>query len=319
MRYPSLFMFCVFIACSAHAQPFDAWLAELRQEALENGISATLMDTVVAQAKPIPRVIELDRKQPEFTLTFQQYMDRVVPESRVRKGKQKFAENEALLHEIGKKYGVQPRFIVALWGIETDFGRVSGGFRVINALLTLAHDGRRSAFFRKELLQALKILDAGHISLDKMMGSWAGAMGQVQFMPSSFNNFAEDGDGDGAKDIWTNRKDALSSAANYLAKSSWKADRTWGRRVKLPPHFDLTLVGNKKRSKPISAWQALGVRRLDGSDLPDRDLQAWIVMPGKAEGPAYLVYSNYQVILKWNRSDYFATAVGTLADRIAGD
>lgn len=300
----------------AQTQSFDDWLRELRVEALQKGISAQTLDSAFVGVQPIPRVIELDRRQPEFTLTFQQYIDRVVPQSRIDKGRRKYAENRDLLDRIGRKYGVQPRFIVALWGIETDFGRVTGGFPVIASLSTLAHDGRRSAYFRGELFNALQILDEGHITVDKMVGSWAGAMGQSQFMPSSFNNFAVDHDGDGRRDIWGTKADVFASAANYLARSGWRYDQTWGRQVRLSAGFQPSLAGLKVR-KPIGDWQALGVRRLDGRDLPTRQLPASIVLPQDgATKPAFMVYENFRTILKWNRSNYFALAVGRLSDGI---
>lgn len=303
----------------ANAEPggFATWLSGLRAEAEAKGIKAETLDAALKGLSPIPRVIELDRRQPEFTLTFDQYMARVVPAKRIAKARKKYRENKALLEKIGAKFGVQPRFIVAFWGIETDFGRVDGGFHVVQALATLAYDGRRSKYFRKELLNALTILDQGHIDADNMMGSWAGAMGQFQFMPSSFLNFAYDYDGDGRRDIWRNQGDAFASAANYLAKSGWRDDQTWGRPVKLPKGFDAALV-DLKTVKHISEWQKLGVRRADGRDLPKRDLRASIVMADEKEGPAFMVYDNYRVTLKWNRSLFFAVAVGTLAERIRG-
>ncbi|MDA1100631.1 MAG: lytic murein transglycosylase [Proteobacteria bacterium] len=301
---------------SAGAQNFQAWLQDLRTEARERGITEATLDSALDGVALVPRVVELDRRQPEFTLTFRQYRDRVVPLSRIEKGRQKLAENRALLQEIGTKLGVQPRFIVALWGIETDFGRVTGGFSVIPALVTLAFDGRRSAYFRKELLNALRILDEGHITPKAMVGSWAGAMGQSQFMPSSFLAHALDYDGDGRRDIWTTRADVFASAANYLAKSGWRADQTWGREVTLPANFDPTLADLKVRKK-ISEWQAMGVRRPGGGDLPPRQLSASIVLPEKgATSPAYMVYDNYRATLLWNRSTFFALAVGLLSDGI---
>ncbi|MDP6691494.1 MAG: lytic murein transglycosylase [Alphaproteobacteria bacterium] len=306
-------------ASAAGAADFQAWLRELRAEAQGRGISEATLDGALNGIAPIPRVIELDRRQPEFTLTFSQYRDRVVPRSRIEKGRRKLAENRALLQEIGAKIGVQPRFIVALWGIETDFGRVTGGFKVIPALATLAFDGRRSAYFRKELHNALRILNEGHISPKAMVGSWAGAMGQCQFMPSSFLAHAIDYDGDGRRDIWTTRKDVFASAANYLAKSGWRADQTWGREVKLPSGFDPALA-DLKVQKPIGGWQDLGVRRADGTDLPARQLSASIVLPEKGKmSPAYMVYNNYRTTLRWNRSTYFAVAVGLLSDGIGAD
>jgi len=308
------------LSFAAYATPktdFEQWMKELRQEALSKGIRQEILDAALTGIKPIPRVVELDRKQPEFTLTFNDYQRRVVPKSRVEKARQKLRENKELLEAAAKKYGVQPRFIVALWGIETDFGRVTGGFKVVDALVTLAYDGRRSAYFRKELFNALKILNEGHIAPADMMGSWAGAMGQCQFMPSSFLRFAQDSNDDGHKNIWTDKSDVFASAANYLSSSGWKGDQTWGRPVELPEGFDLSLAGLKVR-KPLSEWQNLGIRRLGGRDLPTRDLSASLVLGDGKKGPAFLVYNNYRTILKWNRSTYFAVAVGTLADRMVG-
>ena len=303
-------------ASPGSAESFQNWLKNLRAEAAEKGISRTVLDEALAGIQPIPRVIELDRRQPEFTLTFGQYRDRVVPQSRITKGQEKYHANRTLLEEISLKFGVQSRFIVALWGIETDFGRVTGGFKVIPALATLAHDGRRSSYFRGELLNALRILDEGHIAPKDMMGSWAGAMGQSQFMPSSFLAYAVDYDGDGRRDIWTTPADVFASAANYLAKSGWRSDQTWGRRVKLPSDFNTALAKLNVR-KLIGSWQALGVRRLDGSDLPVRKLSASIVLPEKGQmSHAYMVYNNYRTTLRWIRSTYFALAVGLLSDGI---
>lgn len=313
----------VFIICGALATPafaakdFGGWLDGLRKEAAERGISAATLDSALTGLKPIPRVIELDRKQPEFTLTFEQYMQRLVPPERVEKGRRKLAENRKLLEGVSKKFGVPPQFIVAFWGIETDFGRVTGGFKVIDALATLAYDGRRSAFFRKELLLALKIVDEGHITADAMMGSWAGAMGQPQFMPSSFVGYAYDYDKDGHKDIWNTRADVFASAANYLSSYGWRAGERWGRRVQLPQGFDPKRADLDVK-KPVSGWAAEGVRRADGSPLPVSDLEASVILPGGEGGPAFLVYNNYRVILRWNRSHFFAMAVGRLADQIAG-
>ena len=242
------------------AESFAEWREGVRSEALGLGISAAIFDAAFVDVEPIPRVIELDRSQPEVTLTFDQYVERVVPESRVAKGRKLLADHRDLLEPIGRKYGVPPRFIVALWGIETNFGQYLGGFPVIASLATLAYDGRRSAYFRQELLQALRILEDGHITPEAMMGSWAGAMGQSQFMPSSFVNYAVDHDGDGRRDIWGTQGDVFASAANYLAQAGWRAGETWGRQVTLPSGFDHALTGLEVK-KTLAEWQALGLRR----------------------------------------------------------
>ncbi|CAA7624480.1 lytic transglycosylase domain-containing protein [Magnetospirillum sp. SS-4] len=297
---------------------FGDFLATVRAEALRKGIRPETLDAALADVKHIDRVIELDRKQPEFTLRFAEYRDRIVSDTRVEEGRRKLAENRALLAEIEKRYGVQPRFVVALWGIETNFGKNTGGMPVVSSLATLAYDGRRSKYFRTELMNALTILDQGHIQPAAMIGSWAGAMGQCQFMPSTFLNFAVDWDGDGKRNVWTNRADALASAANYLAGEGWRGDQTWGRAVRLPKDFDAGLFGLETR-KTLKEWNDLGVRSGDGKPLPVRDLQASVVLaePGKGTA-AFLVYDNFRTIMKWNRSTFFALSVGHLADRIGG-
>ena len=305
---------------AAAAEPqasFESWLDGVRQEAGRRGMKAGTIESALRGLRPIGRVLELDRRQPEFTLTIDEYMRRVVSAKRVSKGRRKFAANRALLKRVAAKYRVQPRFIVALWGIETDFGRLTGGFSVVQALATLAYDGRRSAYFRKELFNALTIIDEGHITADKMTGSWAGAMGQNQFMPSSFLRFAVDYDGDGRRNIWTSRADVFASTANYLSGVGWRDDQTWGRRVTLPTGFDPALADLKVR-KRIDEWQALGVRRANGASLPRRRLAASIVLPSGPSGPGFMIYNNYRAILKWNRAHFFAMAVGRLADEIAG-
>lgn len=296
---------------------FEAWLTALRKEALVNGISERTLDVALEGLAPIERVIELDRRQPELTWTLQEYLDKVVPPARVKRARQRLEANRALLERVRDRYEVQPRFIVAFWGIETDFGRLTGGFPVIGALATLAYDGRRGAYFRKELLNALKIIDAGHIAAAKMEGSWAGAMGQAQFMPSTFLAYATDWNGDNRIDLWNNRGDVFASAANYLSRSGWKGDETWGRPVQLPADFDRRLVGKDIR-KSLSQWQALGVRRDGGRALPAADMEGSIIQPDGPGTQAYLVYDNFRTILKWNRSDSFGIAVGTLADRMVG-
>ena len=304
-------------AATGQSTDFQDWLQGLRDEALARGISAETLDSALSNIAPIPRVVELDRRQPEFTMTFGRYLELVAPMSRIEEGRKRLAENRTLLEEIQAKFGVPPRFLVALWGIESNFGGHTGGFPVIAALATLAHDGRRSAYFRKELLLALQILEEGHILHSTMTGSWAGAMGQAQFMPSSFVSHAVDHDGDGRKDIWSNRGDIFASAANYLARSGWQPGYNWGRPVVLPVDLDPALAGLEIR-KPLRVWQSLGLRRVGGMDLPVANINASVVIPDGPDGPAFLVYENFRVIMRWNRSTFFATAVGLLADRIGG-
>ena len=304
---------------SVKAEEFESWLNSFYDEALLKGISPETLNNALHDLEPIPRVIELDRSQPEGTLTFEQYMERVVPSSRVLTARKLLIKNTELLKLVQSVYNVQPRFIVALWGIETNFGKHTGGFPVIASLATLAHDGRRSTYFRKELLNALRIIDEGHIASSNMMGSWAGAMGQSQFMPSSFINFAVDFDGDGRKDIWQTKIEVFASASNYLSRSGWNGSEIWGRQVLVPKGFDSKLA-NLKIEKSLQQWRALGIKKADGSSLPQVvGMRASIIYPGGEHGPSYLVYNNFRTILKWNRSTYFAMAVGLLADRIVGD
>ena len=302
----------------ANTEEFSIWIDNFKIRAEKSGISRTTIDETLNRVKIIPRVIELDRSQPEFTLTLSQYLRNVVSNKRIKKGVSKIRENWELLETISDEYNVQTRFIVALWGIETDFGRVSGGFPVIDALVTLSYDGRRSKYFSKELINALKIIDQGHISYDQMIGSWAGAMGQTQFMPSSFLSYAQDYDKDGRKDIWGTKEDALASAANYLSKLKWNNNETWGREVIVNDNFilddeELTLQNKKK----ISDWNSLGVRRMDGSNLPKKNLEGYLIKINDTNKERYfLVYQNFKKILKWNTSNYFAIAVGVLSDSI---
>jgi membrane-bound lytic murein transglycosylase B len=262
-------------------------------------------------------VIELDHRQPEFTLSFADYIAHVVPESRVEHGRDLLKENQELLAKVTAVYGVPPQFIVALWGIESDFGRIVGDFPVVPALATLAYDGRRSAYFRGELIDALLILEHGYSDLSDLRGSWAGAMGQNQFMPSSYLRYAVDYGAKGKRDIWRDRGDVFASTANYLLHEGWNANETWGREVRVPPGFDPQLADLDVK-KSVPEWNALGVRLTDGTLLPEAPSPASIVLPAGAGGPAYLVYGNFRTIMKWNKSVFFATAVGLLADRIEG-
>ncbi|HLT19789.1 MAG TPA: lytic murein transglycosylase [Thermomicrobiales bacterium] len=294
---------------------FETWLAEFRDEAAAQGVSATTLDQALAGLAPIPEVIERDRRQPEGQLTFRDYNRRVLSAKRIERGRELLREHRDLLQRVAAEYGVQPRFIVALWGIESSYGSFSGEFPVLAALATLAFDGRRAAFFRKELLQALRIVDQGDVAPEQMMGSWAGAMGQSQFMPSSYLAHAVDYDGDGRRDIWSTHADVFASIANYLAKAGWNSRYTWGRQVQLPEKLDAVAPGLDV-VRPLPEWHALGVRRANGHDLPMVQLNASLLQMDDGEGPAYLVYNNFRVLMAWNRSTYFALTVGELADLI---
>ncbi|MEM7169441.1 MAG: lytic murein transglycosylase [Pseudomonadota bacterium] len=305
------------ILVTANDQSFDSWLNDLRKEALARGVSAETFDAALKGVEPLERVVELDRRQPEFTRTFASYMSLAISQKRIERAQTLMRQHKDLLDKIHDQYGVQPRFLVAFWGLESNFGDHTGGFSVIAALATLAYDERRSEFFRNELLLALQILEEDHIAPDAMNGSWAGAMGQLQFMPSTFTGYAIDQDGDGKQDIWQNLPDIFGSAANYLGQVGWRGDETWGREVQLPERFNWDLTGLGTRL-PLQEWDRLGVRRADGSPLPVVDMEGSIVLPSGHKGPAFLVYKNYRTIMIWNRSILYALAVGHLADRIVG-
>lgn len=318
MRYLVLLVIALLlnsISAQAADPGFDRWVKGLKAEAQRRGISSSLLDEAFRGVKPLPRVLELDRNQPESTMTFVEYQQHIVSPSRVERGRQMMTQYRDLLQEVGQHYGVQPRIIVALWGIETNYGSNTGGFNIIEALATLAYDGRRSQYFRKELLNALQILEEGHASIATLKGSWAGALGQSQFMPSSFLRFAVDYDGDGRKDIWDTPADVFASAANYLSRSGWQEGEIWGRRASLPPGFNIKHASLDIK-KSLRTWHKHGVRRDNGDNLPQVNMKGSIVLPDGTKDPAYLVYSNYRVIMKWNKSTYFATSVGLLADAI---
>lgn len=299
----------------ADVAAFQAWLAEFKVDAIADGVTSATLDAGLFNVfGPIERVIELDRSQPETRLTLDEYLAKVISADRIARGQVNLAANRALLDGIGARFGVQPRFIVALWGIETDYGRVTGNYSVIGSLATLAYDGRRAEFFRSELLHALHIVQEGHIDAYNMIGSWAGAMGQTQFMPSSFRAYAIDYNGDGRRDIWGTLPDVFASIASYLSSFGWRGDQTWGREVSAPANLDPNLA-TLDIEKTLPEWQSLGVRQLGGAPLPDRPLMASLYYPG--DGPrSFLLYPNFKTILKWNYSSYFGCAVGYLADGI---
>ncbi|KJY85207.1 lytic transglycosylase [Vibrio galatheae] len=309
------------LATSSYANEvaFEQYIEGLKQEARTRGISEQVINQAFENVTHKPRAVTADKNQPEKKLTLDEYIPRAVPDWKVNQAKSLYEKHYQELSRIGEKYGVQPRFIVALWGVESNFGKFTGNYSVIDALSTLAFDGRREAFFRSEAMAALQILQEGHISVEDFKGSWAGAMGQCQFMPSSFLSFAADGSGDGKKDIWNTEADVFASAANYLSQSGWNDKFTWGRQVKLPKGFDTSIQGrDEAKAKYLQDWSQMGITRYDGRPLPklDNDIKAWLIAPDDANGRVYLVYNNYNVLMKWNRSYYFALAVSHLADKI---
>lgn len=312
-----IFVLIIFSSVSyASTLSFDQWLVGMRAEAARQGVTQKTINATLYNIQPSQKAIELDRKQPESKKTFAQYKKDVVNENRITKGRQLIRDNFNALQDVENEYGVSKQVIVALWGIETNFGGNTGGFKVIPALATLAWEGRRADFFKTELINALKIIDAGHITAGDMKGSWAGAMGQNQFMPSSFNTYAVDGDGDGRRDIWGTKKDVFASTANYLKKNGWKSFERWGQSINLPSNFPKDMIAPKIQ-KPLSYWAGLGVKAVGGGEIPQGNTMASVVAPDGLGGEAYLVYNNYQTIMDWNRSTYFATSVVLLADKLA--
>jgi len=296
---------------------FDGWLAAFRTEAAVKGVSEATLNKALTGLTPLEKIVELDRKQPEFTLAFEDYLKRIVNPSKVTRGRQKLKDYKAVLAKIEVKYGVPASVLVALWGAESDYGRLAGRLPVIQCLATLAYEGRRATFFRAELLNALKIVDAGHVEPAAMVGSWAGAMGQTQFMPSTFLTYGVDITGDGRIDLWNSPEDALASSANYLAKLGWKNDETWGREVAVPGDLPANLYGGQTK-KSLQEWKKLGVTRPNGHELPGRDqLHAGLIQLEGHKKRVFLVYSNFDAIHEWNRSNQFSAAVGLLSDALA--
>ncbi|TVR99209.1 MAG: lytic murein transglycosylase [Rhodospirillales bacterium] len=297
---------------------FDDWLNGLRRDALARGIAPATFDAALSGVRPNPRIIELDRRQPEFTQTFWTYLDQRISSQRVSRGQALLEQHRPLLEAVHRRYGVPPRFLVAFWGLESNFGDFTGDHRLFSSLATLAHDGRRGAFFREQLLAALELVERGDIPA-RATASWAGAMGQPQFMPTTYRDFAVDFDGSGRRDLWGSLADVFASSANYLTKAGWDPAYTWGREVRISPGFDYAVTGLDNR-RSLLTWQQLGVRQADGSDLPAADIAGSVIFPGGAgRGPAFVVYGNFHTIMAWNRSILYAVSVGHLADRLAGD
>lgn len=272
---------------------------------------------MLGQVELSQRVLELDRRQPEFTQTFADYFNRRVTGARIEKGRQILATHRDLLEAIRDETGVPPQYLLAFWGLETNFGGYLGKMAIPSSLATLACDRRRSSYFTGELISALRIIDGGDVAEEDMNGSWAGAMGHVQFMPSAYLKYAVDYDGDGRRDLFTSTEDALASAGHFLHALGWEAGLRWGREVQLPDGFDYGLSRDATK-RPLGEWRKLGVTDAFGHPLATAPVDAALRVPAGHRGPAFLTYKNFDVIMRWNRSVFYALAVGHLADRIAG-
>lgn len=295
---------------------FGQCLTDKKQDALDAGVSQSRIDSEFSKMTFIPRVIELDRSQPEFISTFPNYFSKRVNKWRIDTGRTKLAEHRDFLKQLTTKYGIPGHYLVSFWGLETNYGGYKGKMSTLDSLATLACDERRSKFFTQELFLALKLMDSQGLNREAMQGSWAGAMGHTQFMPTTYTNYAIDGDGDGTIDLWNSEQDALASAANFLWKLGWNPGLRWGREVKLPDNFDYKLANKEVMS--ISEWKALNIVQGNGTVLPYSDIDARLRVPAGHEGPAFLTYANFRIIMRWNNSEFYAIAVGQLANQIAG-
>ena len=313
----ALFLFFFLPPLIAQDQTFAEWREQLRAEAFSLGISEETLLAIDDLEAPLDRVLELDDAQPEFIQTFTRYLSLRITPLQINRGQALLRQYAVLLEEVRQSYGVQPHYLVSFWAIESNYGRATGGFSVLQALATLAFDPRRADFFRTELLTALKIIDDGHIAVDNMSGSWAGAMGQLQFLPSVFARYGIDGDNDGKIDIWNSLPDIFHSAANFLSQSGWRGDERWGREVLLPSNFDFSLTGTRTR-KSLQEWNDLGIIQMNGSPIPIANMQASVILPAGAGGPAFLTYANFRATMAYNPSTFYALTVGHLADRYTG-
>jgi len=307
----------VFAQQTDEQQEFEQYKSQLKADAIDAGFGRQFVENVFATIYYRATVVKADKNQPETKITLDKYLKTRVPDWKVKQAVTLLEEHQALLNQVAKEYGVQPRFIVALWGNESNFGRIQGSYPVLSALASLAFEGRREALFKKQFMAALTILQEGHITLKDFNGSWAGAMGQSQFIPTSFLQYAVDYNGDGRKDIWGTPADVFASIANFLASEGWQDDQTWGRQVSVSGDFDYTLAGlERTKFKPLSFWQEQGVRRFNGTDLPQVNINASLIMPDGKNGRIYLVYQNFHTLMKWNRSSYFGVSVSYLSERI---
>lgn len=311
--------FCLSIhsAIADESSHFDSWLAAFKTEAHAQHISAQTIDNTFKNAAYLPRVITLDRAQPEFISPFLSYVEKRVTVDRIAQGREMLYEHEGLLSKIEARYGVPKQILVAFWGLETNYGGNKGSFDLPSSLMTLAYEGRRAEFFRKQLLDAMHVVDAGHNTVEGLRGSWAGAMGHMQFMPSTLLKYGVDEDADGRIDIWTSLPDAFASAANYLSQVGWRKNEMAAIEVKLPLHFDYSQAQLNNRQTTLN-WTKLGVLQIESNALPVQD-NAAILLPQGQFGPAFMVFNNFDVIMDWNRSVNYALSVVHLANQLVGD
>ena len=312
-----IFLLLVSLNALGDEQSFAQCIKNLQQEARQQDLPEQLVNDVLGQLKYQQRVVKFDRSQPEFTQTFADYFYKRVTRSRISKAQRLYQENRDFLDELTQLYGIPGQYLVAFWGMETNFGSYLGKMPILDSLATLACDPRRSNYFTSELMAALRIVDREKLNTGIMKGSWAGAMGHTQFMPTTYERYAVDGNGDGKVNLWQSRKDALASAANFLNQLGWKTTERWGREVLLPADFDYSNTGLGNRMS-LSEWRQMGVKRIDGVSLPLLDIEASILVPMGHNGAAFIVYDNYRVIMRWNFSESYALAVGHLADRAVG-
>ncbi|WP_090720250.1 lytic murein transglycosylase [Nitrosomonas sp. Nm166] len=304
-------------AVHADNNQFSECIARIGSQARTVGISDRTVQQVLSKTKYLQRIIELDRRQPEFTQTFANYFNIRINDERIQRGRELLVRYRTLLDQIQQETGVPAQYLISFWGLETNYGTHFGDWSVPDSLATLACDQRRSNFFTQELLNAMRIIDVGDISPERMIGSWAGAMGHMQFMPSTFLSYAKDIDGDGRRDLWGSIPDALGSAANFLQQLGWISGLNWGQEVRLPPAFDYSLAGRDQMLSQAE-WAKLGITTASGAPLPPIEQRAALLVPAGHQGPAFLVTRNFYILMRWNRSEFYALSVGHLADRIAG-
>lgn len=304
----------------ASSQPdgFPAFVEKLKREARQQGISDATINSAFTTLHFVEHVVKSDQNQPEKKVLLDDYLNRVITPEKIAEARTQMQRHQQELGQIEQRYGVQPQYLIALWALESRFGKVQGDEDIFSALASLAFEGRREAFFTKELIAALKMVDEGHIDAKQMKGSWAGAMGQNQFMPSSYLRYGADGDGDGKMDIWNNTSDVFASSANYLSSEGWKRGGEWGQEIVLPANFDTALAGTKSvQRKTVAQWQALGVSFHPSARQPNPQTSAWIIIPDDGQNRGFLVFQNFRTLMTWNRSYYFAISIGMMSDATA--